>query len=1161
MSMALPRLPSGVYFNLLASTTANEAHYLPEYPAFSTSRRIAEGWTQPPGALLSQDSARPRKIAAVEPELNHPPPQKPQPEVCLPLLSVAIDMQVDCNIAKTTVVQVFTNRGGISIPEAWYSFPLYDGAAVTAFRCEVGDDKVLEGKVKPKDEAKREFQRAVKKQEAAALVDELAPDVFQTTIGNIKPRTSVKVEITYVEELHADLSGEGIVVTIPTSVAPRYGTVPAGYMANSTVKETGLSLIAQVAYPGRARDIVCRSGHNISFEYGKMSHVPEASSFEALAELQNQEDSGLQTHHATVRLSNGQTAMDRDIILFIPFPDNGLLNSRALLAPSSGSDHMAMMVTVRPNELFSDVRQSMDEFEGEVLFLADRSGSMEGSKLSELKDALLLFLKSLPAKCRFNLYSFGSAVSSLWPHSMPYDDPTLQKAMEYVSTFQADFGGTEVLEALEKVVGDRQPTEVPPTQLILLTDGEIWQSEQTIKFVRKTTSEAEGQLRFFSLGIGNRVSHQLIQGIGFFGGGFGETVPTNATGKWKEAVIRMLKGALMPTSWSYSISLGDQWREKRLDEDIFSPQQPERTVPESLDQIPAPVGPSFVQAPRVIPSLHHFGQQSVYFLLENNSGKIPDHVIITACSQYGGTKTATLAVTEATSTYTVQHLAAKAVVRNLEDQCIPEAALTNQIRKNAEYLCQMYSISSKWTSFVAVSRLQQCAECEDIEISQYKAPLAELDLLTRPSISLAGQNGLQASDWSSSQFSGQFMPLGLPWASFMVPRTQHYNLLGRSDSSTMVGNGYGGPNANMLSSGYVTSQDTRVEHFYPNYHDSTQMTARVNTEEPDAIHEPKTYHYNPTPHAMMSRSSLISQPLGPPPRRLRRVQAYCTIPGHDESSSWTFIHGAGGERSQKPTNDPCALDWQELIRYQRADGLFHLEKILEHRMIQHFCHGTQKALGRCLEQRMKEPITDATEKVQMAELIVDTVMALAYIRSHFHSQRALWDLLAQKAQGKLASLLEPGHWERPGGLAAIADSALAHAHYGRCSQGSDKDAWCIHNSKNSICGVCNSESGECPSAVTPNDEFGKCSAIGCDVSVDKWDEFWAHAVEQGHICSSCETARSRYSEASAGAGGDNPSGHVQKAERKVVQEDPKCYQGQNNSTTLKRKLGDTGVDQ
>lgn len=1113
MSMALPRLPSGVYFNLLASTTANEAHYLPEYPAFSTSRRIAEGWTQPPGALLSQDSARPRKIAAVEPELNHPPPQKPQPEVCLPLLSVAIDMQVDCNIAKTTVVQVFTNRGGISIPEAWYSFPLYDGAAVTAFRCEVGDDKVLEGKVKPKDEAKREFQRAVKKQEAAALVDELAPDVFQTTIGNIKPRTSVKVEITYVEELHADLSGEGIVVTIPTSVAPRYGTAPAGYMANSTVKETGLSLIAQVAYPGRARDIVCRSGHNISFEYGKMSHVPEASSFEALAELQNQEDSGLQTHHATVRLSNGQTAMDRDIILFIPFPDNGLLNSRALLAPSSGSDHMAMMVTVRPNELLSDVRQSMDEFEGEVLFLADRSGSMEGSKLSELKDALLLFLKSLPAKCRFNLYSFGSAVSSLWPHSMPYDDPTLQKAMEYVSTFQADFGGTEVLEALKKVVGDRQPTEVPSTQLILLTDGEIWQSEQTIKFVRKTTSEAEGQLRFFSLGIGNRVSHQLIQGIGFFGGGFGETVPTNATGKWKEAVIRMLKGALMPTSWSYSISLGDQWREKRLDENIFSPQQPERTVPESLDRIPAPVGPSFVQAPRVIPSLHHFGQQSVYFLLENNSGKIPDHVIITACSQYGGTKTATLAVTEATSTHTVQHLAAKAVVRDLENQYIPEAALKIQIRKNAEYLCQMYSISSKWTSFVAVSRLQQCAECEDIEISQYKAPLAELDLLTRPSISVAGQNRLQASDGSSSGFSGQFTPLR-PTSHLIRSQTQQsITLTAQSSGSSMVGDSYGGPSSNMLIRAYGTSQDTRPE-LYSTYHELIKRIPRVNTEGPKAVRDLKTYQDDPGPNSMMSCSSSIPPPLRPPPRRPRNqlYKIHSMIAGHDESSSLTSIHSSGVERLQEPNNGPCALDWQELIRYQRADGLFHLGKILENRMIQHFCHGTQKALGHYLEQRMKGPIMDATGKVQMVELVVDTVMALAYIRSHFHSHRALWDLLVQKAERRLASLLNSGEWATPDWLTAMADSAVAHAHYGHCLQPGDEGPGERCSPGNGGCDICDSQGKERMSSAKPSDGFRECSVSGCDVNVDDWGVFWSHAVEKGHIDSSCETARNRWSQ-------------------------------------------------
>lgn len=751
MTMANFRLPSGVYMNMVAVAAADEANFVSEYPTFHSPRGIGRGrspadgsWTPTTLRAHHKDEHLDHKAPFMRPSavgrgLNQPESQAPQPAVCLPLVSVSIDMQVDCNIAKTKLVQTFTNHGGISIPEAWYSFPLYDGATVTAFRCEVGEDKVLEGKVKPKGEAKDEFKRAVQKQEAAALIEELTPDVFQTSIGNIKPSSTVRVEITYVEELHNDLGGDGIVVTIPTSVAPRYGMPPAGYTTNSAAKDTGISLVMSVVTPGPTKEIVCRSGHGISIEYGKINHTPEAASFEALAGLPNHEESELSPNHATIRLSHSQAVMDRDFILFIPSFVGGLLKSRAILAPSSGSDHAAMMVTVSPNELFSDLEESMDEFDGEILFLADRSGSMAGPKIEELRDALLVFLKSLPTNCKFNIYSFGSNVASLWPQSMPYNESSMQKALNHVSTFVADFGGTEVLNALTKAVGNRLSTESSSTQLILLTDGEIWQAEKTIDFVRTTTSEADGQVRFFGLGIGNRVSHQLIQGIGFFGGGFGEAVSVDAHGRWKEAVVNMLKGAVMPNSWSYSIQFGDEWNERRLDLDDLLPYQEEKSPPEALRRLAGATDRSFIRSPRTIPLLHHFGQQSVYFLLDSTNDHLPECVTIKACSQHGGTKTTTLAITKSTTNNIMQHLAAKAAVRDLETQDTAEVS-SGRIRKNAEHLCQMYSITSKWASFVAVSHLQPSAEYEDVEVSLYKAPLAELDLMVHPSFSQAGAN-------------------------------------------------------------------------------------------------------------------------------------------------------------------------------------------------------------------------------------------------------------------------------------------------------------------------------------------------------------------------------------------------------------------------------------
>jgi Vault protein inter-alpha-trypsin domain len=70
---------------------------------------------------------------------------------CLPLLDVDLDVHVQSTIATTKVTQTFTNLSSYVLEQTSYSFPLYDGSAVISFRCHVGDDKLLEGVVKPKE--------------------------------------------------------------------------------------------------------------------------------------------------------------------------------------------------------------------------------------------------------------------------------------------------------------------------------------------------------------------------------------------------------------------------------------------------------------------------------------------------------------------------------------------------------------------------------------------------------------------------------------------------------------------------------------------------------------------------------------------------------------------------------------------------------------------------------------------------------------------------------------------------------------------------------------------------------------------------------------------------------------------------------------------------
>ena len=64
-------------------------------------------------------------------------------------------------------------------------------------------DTRIEGRVKEKDEAKKEYKTAVEEGRKAAYgqVSEESKDIMKINIGNIPPKESVEIEISYIEEL------------------------------------------------------------------------------------------------------------------------------------------------------------------------------------------------------------------------------------------------------------------------------------------------------------------------------------------------------------------------------------------------------------------------------------------------------------------------------------------------------------------------------------------------------------------------------------------------------------------------------------------------------------------------------------------------------------------------------------------------------------------------------------------------------------------------------------------------------------------------------------------------------------------------------------------------------------------------------------------------
>jgi Mg-chelatase subunit ChlD len=651
----------------------------------------------------------------------------------LPLLEVSLDIKVVATVSRTALKQTFSNHSDITIKEATYCFPLYDGSAVVEFRAWIGQDRLLEGKIKPKDVAKAEFQEAVSRQRAAVLLEELTPEVFETSLGNIPAHTTVKVEIHYINELKADLGGDGVLVTVPTSVAPRYGTPPQDYSRASTSssivtpEENGLTIQVEVSAPVPIRKLESRT-HPISVELGGEGHPVAAKSFRDLASASaSSTTAGFDSKKARATLSDRTTTLGKDFVLLILAADATILASRALIEHiPNRPDHSALMVTINPRELFGS-NIAVENVRAEILFIADRSGSMI-DKIEALKRAMRIFLKSIPENCYFNICSFGSSYSLLWPEARRYTQENQEIAERHIrDSFEANMGGTEILSAIKTVVEKRNTGDGITTEVIVLTDGEVWDTDDTIKFVQETRTKTDNNVRFFALGIGNAVSHRLVEGIGRQGGGFAEVIAVDTAGRWESRVIRMLKGALTPRHWNC---------------EILVPNATLKSAEDAASRMMPIQRPAALQAPNQIPTLHAFRRTSIYFLVDTQlMGQTTSITVQTVT--VSGQKIQMEIPLEKTDAkpLTIHHLAAKALMNDLETgqswmhadkyqeyQKKDPTAFEQAVKSEAEKIGMEWSIVGKWTSFVAVDNNDQIEQKTRI----YRAERSELADLMRP---------------------------------------------------------------------------------------------------------------------------------------------------------------------------------------------------------------------------------------------------------------------------------------------------------------------------------------------------------------------------------------------------------------------------------------------
>src|SRR5262245_50227708 len=300
----------------------------------------------------------------------------------IPLTGVSVDAQISTLCARVTVTQRFINQESQPI-EAVYVFPLDEGAAVCGFEAMI-DGTLVVGQVKEREEAFKTYDDAMERGDGAFLLDEERPDVFQASVGNLPPGTEVLLKLTYVTEL--TIEGNSYRFVIPTMVTQRYAPAQDRVVVGRPDSETlNPPVMWQVPY-GLYLRVQLSMLHAIS-------HLESPSHPVAVS---------VNGERATVTLSQHDAALDRDFVLLAAAE----LDTPDAWIERDDDGNQAIALAFVPDLPASKAP-------AEVIFVADRSGSMGGSSIEEVRNALQLCLRSMGPGCYFNIIGFGSTTHVL----------------------------------------------------------------------------------------------------------------------------------------------------------------------------------------------------------------------------------------------------------------------------------------------------------------------------------------------------------------------------------------------------------------------------------------------------------------------------------------------------------------------------------------------------------------------------------------------------------------------------------------------------------------------------------------------------------------------------------------------------------------------------
>jgi Ca-activated chloride channel family protein len=401
----------------------------------------------------------------------------------LPLKDTRVKINVSGVIADVKVMQTYRNEGSRPI-NARYVFPASTRAAVYSMRMRIGD-QVIVAKIKEREKAKQEFERAKVEGKSASLLEQDRPNVFSMNLANVLPGDQIEIELCYTELL---VPTDGVYeVVFPTVVGPRYSSQPESsspqadqwaknpYLHQGKSPNSTLQISTRISAGVPIQDLTCPSHALVPTWQGQ-----------SIADLLLDDEDPFQGN--------------RDFILRYRLTGNQIA-SGLILHKGEGENFFLYMA--QPPQ-----RVTSSEIPGrEYIFVVDVSGSMNGFPLNVSKRLLRDLIGQLRPTDTFNVVLFAGDSSVLSPKSLPADQSNLGQAIRLLEQ-QRGNGGTELLAAVKRAMSIPRDGALSRS-IVLVTDGYISGEQGVFDYIRANLNECN----VFAFGIGSSVNRYLIEGV------------------------------------------------------------------------------------------------------------------------------------------------------------------------------------------------------------------------------------------------------------------------------------------------------------------------------------------------------------------------------------------------------------------------------------------------------------------------------------------------------------------------------------------------------------------------------------------------------------------------------------------------------------------------